>query len=374
MNERDAALAFLKMNPETHEESLDAKRVLKPAELFNLLGISIGGKISAGTAQGTVFGAIHKSSEAKLIVKISEQTKKSRAPRVGWEASDEAMVEAKILGFLNEACFAIDRHVVPKYFGQFVVAYRGRICTMMVQEEIPISLESAIEACSSTPVALLSFVVELVAAVAALHALGVVHNDLHHNNIRARPRAARSIYRSERDGKEHESLCPLEIVIIDLGRACVRDGVCSNKPTKHDTAPDKAYLDTIRILTSMRHKISTVAANMLTKKEKCYNWRDICALLCIMQFYSTAVGFAWNGTQRKWHRPFASDGTYRSSYTESIAICKKRGNRMPYALAHHIISSKRGPPLLELLPSPSPPKRKQDHVKRLYYEQKDSFE
>jgi hypothetical protein len=372
MSDKESMDLMIKLLPDTHEKETSISKLVKPSEICDKLGVSIRGKISSGTAQGIVFSAIHEASESKLIVKISEQRTKHTNPSIGWASSDDAMVEGKILCFANEAAAALESRFVPRYFGQFLVDYKGDMCTMMIQEDVPFDLEEAIEACSSSPVALLSFLVEMLASINLMHSIGIVHNDLHWHNIRARTRSKRSIFKSPRDGKEHESVCPFEIIIIDLGRACIRDGVCSRTATRHAPS-DRVHVDMIRILTAMRTKIFSAAAKMLSSHEICSNWKDICILLCIMQFFSTAIGFVWDERRSQWIRPFLSDGSYRGKYSESIDICRRQGNIMPFASSHYLFVSKHGPPLLELLPPPSPPRKRSEDVKNIYFEQKATF-
>jgi hypothetical protein len=373
ITDRDAAMLLLRLLPDSHEQDLDEMKKIKPVDICEKLHISIRGKISSGTSQGIVFSAIHLPSDAKLVVKLTPQKTKHAVASIAWSSSDDAMVEAKLMSFANEASIAMGIGIVPRYFGQFLVQYKDATCTMLIQEEVPIDMEDAIEACSSTPASLLSFVVETIGTIFALHSIGITHNDLHRHNIRARPRSERSIYRSERDGKEHESVCPFEIVAIDLGRSCIRDSVCSKVSIRHAFPTDRAHLDLVRFLTSMRTKIFTVAAKMLATRDKCSNWKDVCSLLCIMQFFSTAVGFVWDDHRATWHRPFRADGTHSGSYSAAFDICKRQGNTMPFASAHYIVSAKHGPPLVELLPPPSPPRKRAEAVKRLHYEKKGSL-
>ncbi len=307
--------------------------------------------MSEHTAQGIVFSAVHEPTQLKLILKLSPQRVPHRTAASGWSAADDAMVEGKILAYMAEVAAALRNPFVPHYYGQFLVASRQGTSTLMIQEHVPIAIDEALQVCSAQPQMLLSFFVELLRAVSAMHAVGVIHNDLHGNNIRARQRTRGTRLRSLRDGKTYESTCPFDVVIIDFGRACIRDGVCARDSVSMFPAA-RAHHDFVRLLTSMsRPTIAQVAAKMLLRTKTCTNWKDICVLLTIMHCFGLAVSCAWDEATGRWSRPFRPDGT-ADQYVYALGECLRMGVSMPFASSHYLFASLLGPPLVELLSKP----------------------
>jgi serine/threonine protein kinase len=337
-------------------------KLLTVPEITKALRIKMGARIGGKTAQGVVFMGEDAESGNKIVLKFTKQERHTMSMLDGWRADMDGMVEGKLMVYLNEVSRLMDIRFAPRFFGQYICKMDGKINTMLIQEAIAHESSHALNMCLSTPTSFLSAIVEILLAISAMHAAGVVHNDLHDNNIRARSRSENVVYQTDR-GLRH-SVCPFEFVIIDFGRSCIRDSVCSFFTNKMFQSGSRAQLDFVRIATSKlffvgkRRSTSLIstAIGMLMSVDACKgrdHIRNVMGLISLVQMLSSLL-LVWNEQTGFISRPFDIHGN--STYVDmwdATGECVRLGNYMPFATSYYIFKYPKGPRLLDYLPTPS---------------------